>query len=685
MDNRFKILLNKEKSVSSVNTNSKIGINLESNDTLIPLSDEQTVVNAYEQFEKERRECSTYRFYGVINTVASNCLYNENVNIVKVDDPKSDLYAEIGASVNPAPNDIYGFTIPANSIFVNDGWYGYYQEVDTSEAQQQNDNSSSLCEFKTFDPGFNRLLMIDSDGKQNYRLKITYPIDKKDITLVENNNSISLKDGIQIIEKGEVTINNRKYVFFKTPINHGLQRGDEIQLHNFIDNQNGGLYIDSRTYTIVKLGNQDNNLPERIFVIDINPIDIDFNLGVSTIKRVINGVESEYYVRVLKTLTPDEKDYDLYPASYGVNYFDDKEAAFYFKSDIDVKDLRDNLGRPLSELFLTIVKNDQDGDMTNINNQYWLNEQSFLTDTQLRTRFWMPIVGGYETENNVNVNYNIRAVGDNYPGGSPNYPQVYFPNIDESDDLFDNDIVEYNEHLLLERTLEEIFHRTNTVYRENLSQIYSNKLDKREGYIYNPHRKIKIIDYSDYVEEGDIINTLNIPDYAHLKYTGFSVFDTSYVYPTGEYKTLNLSSESKMYRWRDLLEIGFVDNVGNGVDYPFESGAHYIYIDPTFYLFRQDPPCDVVFTSKQVTLPSEVMRFKQLVGEPTFFDYSVDDLQSVLGTSVPVDLLDSNISPTTVDIRFLSYFGDYNLGEIDTPGGCIDYSSLLEKTLTDDC
>ena len=66
-------------------------------------------------------------------------------------------------------------------------------------------------------------------------MKITYPYSQEDITLVQNTNGISLKDGIPIIEKGILELNGNEYIFFKTPINHGLGVRDRINLYNFID------------------------------------------------------------------------------------------------------------------------------------------------------------------------------------------------------------------------------------------------------------------------------------------------------------------------------------------------------------------------------------------------------------------------------------------------------------------
>src|SRR6056300_291940 len=224
--------------------------------------------------------------------------------------------------------------------------------------------------------------MLDSDGKQNYLLKITYPFEKKDIQIVKNNLGITLKDGIPIIEQFEIEINGRMYVGFRTAMNHGLNQGDKIQLNNFIDlTPSNALNLNDKFYRVFKLGNQTNNKKLRTFIIDVNPSDINFNIGTSTIKRVIKEKPSQYYVRRYKSLTIDYKDYDIYPAAYGVTYFNDDVAAFNFKTDIDVKNLIDNLGRPLSELYLTIIKNDNDSDPTSVNSQYWLEQQQNLSST----------------------------------------------------------------------------------------------------------------------------------------------------------------------------------------------------------------------------------------------------------------------------------------------------------------
>ena len=72
----------------------------------------------------------------------------------------------------------------SSSIFEKDGWVGSYNDEPNENEIQFNDNKSALCEFFPFDPGYDRLKMLDSDGLSNYLLKIVYPFNTKDIVLV---------------------------------------------------------------------------------------------------------------------------------------------------------------------------------------------------------------------------------------------------------------------------------------------------------------------------------------------------------------------------------------------------------------------------------------------------------------------------------------------------------------------
>ena len=678
MEKTNKILLNSQRLPDNVNVTTQVQLGLENSNKPLPLNDIDTTVDQYEQFLKERKESSLYRFYGVIKPIISNTIFNENVKIYEDQN-----------------NEIKAKKILSAGVFEKDGWIGYYNDEPNEDALQFNDNKSALCDFFPFDPGYDRLRMLDSDGKQNYLLKITYPFGSRDdIKLVKNNAGVTIKDGIPIIEKFSIELNGRLYTGFRTAMNHGLSEGDRIQLINFIDlTSPNTLNLTTKFYRVFKLGNVTNNKKLRTFVIDVNPSDINFTKGTSTVKRVVKDKPSQYYVRKFKSITVDYKDYDLYPAAYGVTYYNDDVAAFNFKTDIDVKNLTDNLGRPISELYLTIVKNDRDSDATSINTQYWNNvinnsnlSSTITTNPDGSTRFWTKISAGYDLENDVEINYNIRSYKD------PNYvSSEYFENIDESDTDFDGDIVEYNENTLIERRLESVYHRVNTIYREYLNSIDSNKENKNEGYIYSPFNLIQIREFANYINPvvnlQSIINKFNITTLSEIE-----ELRKSFQIP--DYAT---QIAPNVYKWRDLLDIGFIDNSGGGVDYPFESGAHYIYLDKRFYFQRQDPPCEFILISEDITLGAsdsgnvQQNKFLSLISDTTFLKYNFQDgdLVNSLVNSSPDGILNlvnyNGVADLNLEVTLADYVGEYELGKRDIGGSCIDFSLLEQNKLDDVC
>ena len=682
MEKTNKILLNKTRTFDSVNVNSQIQIGIDSTNKPIPLNDIDTNVSQFEQFEKERKESTIYRFYGNVTPIISNPLFNDNIKIFEDTVPNTE-------SGSKPETFITSKKIFSSDIFEENGWIGFYNDELDETALQFNDNKSALCEFIPFDPGFDRLRILDSDGIPNYLFKITYPFRSKDITLIGNTNGTSLKDGIPILEKFEIKLNGRKYVGFKTPINHGLSPNDEISLFNFIDNTtNQTLSLTEKTYRVFKLGNQTNDLKFRTFIVDVDPPDIDIAVGVSTIKRVVLNKLSNYYVREFKSLTTASigatggayyKDYDIYPASFGTSYYNDKVASFNFKKDVDVNGLVDNLGRPLTELYFTTIKNDSDANPTSINSQYWVEQQNGLS-IKIKDRFWTRIVAGYETENNENINYNVRAFGD------PTYDtNTWFTDIDEENEIFDGDIVEYNESELLERRLEPIYHRVNTIYREHLNEINSNFSNKREGYIYKPFKKIQIREFANYI--NPIVDIQSIIDQYNIT-SQIAIDQLKKSFGVPDYATVIAPN---VYKWRDLLEIGGIDTTGGGVDYPFESGAHYININNRFFLQRQDPPCEFVIVTEEIELgatapPGDEERFLSYLADPTFLNYSFTDATVLGGSDDPFDISNYNQLPNiSLDVNLADFVGEYELGKRDIAGGCVNLSLLKQKDIDDVC
>ena len=666
MDDRIKKLLSGEKSVLASNKNAQMDINIESKSRPVSENIMSETISQNTQFELERSESNIYRFYGNIKSLVSNVLFNENLKI----------YQRNGVTQSEKTD--------ANQVIEVDGWFGYFDDdAETSQeyvkdANNYNDNKSSLCELIHFSPGPNRLRFDDSDGQQNYQLKITYPYKTQDIVLVNNTSGVSLKDGISIIGVEERVMNERSYSSFRCVINHGLQKGDIVTIYK------SGTLSDTQ-YQVVELGDQTNNQRERYFVLDIPVTESinEVNKETSTFKRTKDGVTSSYYVRKYKSLTTGFTDYDLFPASFAESYYGDEEVAYNFTTDIDISGLKDNLGRPLSELFLTIVKVDTDTS-NNFKDQYWkdLTKNNTNIPVNLRDRFWTNIQGGFLTENVITVNYNVKSISSDIDTNTnqPIYPQIHFGKvdngIDESDSDFVGDISEYNESELTEKVLEVVYHRINSVYREyrkdivNLSSSTSGEYevdDLREGYIYKPHYRIKIRQFSSYIETGDESQVIGIPDYATIDY---------------QYEDKN-GNNVNVYKWRDLLDVGFYDETGRGLDYPFKSGAHYMYLDTRFFLQRQDPPFNVDNNEIDLILNQDEELFEYLVKSPNYISFRVDESVIPLGDSDIIDLDAPNVASVAVILSEAQ--GKYPLGERLINGEDLEVQNIVTIKLNDVC
>ena len=127
-----------------------------------------------------------------------------------------------------------------------------------------------------------------------------------------------------------------------------------------------------------------------------------------------------------------------------------------------------------------------------------------------------------------------------------------------SGDTIDGDFCEWNNYEQLERVISEYQHKItyNNIWftLSATTQDYYNSY----GYFYQPHKAIQIRSFSDYIEEGDSLNVVGIPDYSY-------------------YSTTNA-----LFRWKDLYPYGFIDTDGIGVDYPYLNDSHYPFLNSIF-------------------------------------------------------------------------------------------------------
>lgn len=555
MDRRINKILPSKKSAQSVDQDSYINLQINNDERLLPPSDINKVVDVNEQFNIERQSCPYYRIFGKISTLTINSLFNINgrypnqtgtgtAGLISLDGGGYEAFYYRPLTINPdpdAPSD-YTFAEALNVRLKNvNGWYGYYDPDLTR---------SGLCNFYQMTPNENHFSLTENYklGFKNWALTITYPYATDTTHLLINN-------GILIVDTKQITIGGKQMTAIGVPVKHNLNIGDTVRIFN--------TNLQSTTdYEIKGIGLENGELKDYYFSIDIQTLTINLvnQNNASRFKKVYNNVESTYYFRKFKEIKTKTNpklngNYDISNLGFSSSIFNENIIHFNLNEDIDISELTDNLGRPLSELYLTIIKTDSSGMFSNIASGIEAPMISSLNNFNLTPLYKsIPIVQKI---------HNVLSWTQS-PTYTPLESNVTINNTD-----FYGDIVEYNSTTLEEVILSDVQYRFNTNNRETstLQLTIKNVLEtlgpRPEGYYYKPHYQIKIRDFSSYIEEGDE-NTGGVPSYAEKLSDGRII-------------------------WRDLLEIGGSDIAKSVVNYPFLNGANYIFNDLIFALKRQDP------------------------------------------------------------------------------------------------
>jgi hypothetical protein len=554
---RIKYRLNKTNFQGAANVDSYFNINLESEIKLLPPGEINRLVNVGEVFDSERQSSTRYRIINTLLPVFSNVLFNisgdkgpntfNNPNGITAD--KSYGYQTFDGYMfksDPYDNDFVGiadFTYTESiekHLKEIDGWFGFYNP-DIRKA--------GFCEFFDLEPTRLRFDLNSSLVDRNWEFTITYPYLSEDQHYLVNGGL--LVNYADVIDMGGVQM-----IVFGTPVPHNLSVGDTVRLTDMPSTDMNG------DHSVISLGLSDGTDRDLFFVVNVDPANAIlgtlFNNG--RMKRLYYGNEVTYYLRKFKKiksfqtqseLTTDS--FETYPLAFSKNIYDDQNYQVAFKDDIDVSDLVDNLGRPLSELYLTMVK-------TKSNNIF----------TKVISGFDLPnYIGnvGTTTPEDRDVS-NIRKMHTIAPPIAPFQSHTQLESDAQISNMdFYGDICEYSKYEARETKLLSVMHRFNTVDREvtTIKSITGGSIGgpRNEGYIYYPHHLIKIRQFSNYVEQGDS-STDGIPDYAE-----------------------NLGDGR--YLWRDLLPIGINDGQDETLDYPFLNACHYMYQNLCIYTRRQDP------------------------------------------------------------------------------------------------
>lgn len=252
-----------------------------------------------------------------------------------------------------------------------DGWWGFINPGNINIPNRDDEitinqmmANNKPCEFIdlypdrslfSFNPKFNK---YRRRIEKNWDYCITYPYSSstKDVDKIcgdEKFHSIAANCYVSINSNGISVLQCESY--FK----HNLKVGDYISLFYNSDN---GMQALNRSVKVITIGDNNGENEDKVFTIrysDIASISEHFfkdseNKGKLNFKKNINGIDCLYYTRIFKKIG-DLKN-DINKVAFGQNIYGDETSQIVFTDDIDITGLKDNKGRKLSEVYLTIIK-----------------------------------------------------------------------------------------------------------------------------------------------------------------------------------------------------------------------------------------------------------------------------------------------------------------------------------------
>lgn len=364
----------------------------------------------------------------------------------------------------------------------------------------------------------------------------------------------------QVTNIGDLSKNNNEYFFYtsNTSIVKEIYRSYlkyvEKLIKENVDTSKIPFYEDYENDDKKDIYDADNNLKTVL----INKI---LKYSNFRIRRCVKGVKSTYYIRQFRkipnlraaqremtdeealhkskfngvfdsyiadnALDPINPNYqrnfnsEMYPLGFASSIYNDNVAQITFMDGVNVKGLTDNLGRPLTEIYYTIVKN-------NAGHEVWYhNEEPLYSNKDIRELYennkegfkekygaeydgytvefshcFGKVTSGFETyvmsddrkettgpieywKKLSSVHHISNIVNDGVNGGSsPIYKDEDSRTLDKdikyTDTFFYGDLVEFNGVDFTEKTISKVMHRFNTAQRETENNPYYSQYQYHE-------------------------------------------------------------------------------------------------------------------------------------------------------------------------------------------------------------
>lgn len=539
----------------------QIRVDLNEEKSLLRIDDRNVILDLSEQFQQEREECLRYKIFGKIRVVFRNLYLGES--------PYPYLKNKLALEGNGEDLDFSGYLPYDEFAFLRKD---VFREVNNEIPFYSLSGFTGFSVTTTGDTFHQKVTPITAPYhnwnvyvSHVYQHTKTFPMKYtlSGTTKTEGVNLLTFTSGDGIPFR--VSQTNTEFIL-TSPVRHGMSQGEYVIINGspYYINSVGNEYYDSQDYVL--------NIYKTQFTTGVTLNALVLGKRCTNIAN-ISGTTSEYYVHKHRILT-NTQDYILDKVGFESTIFEEERKLLFqnFNGDIDplvernrmetvlydfkkpvvVSGITNNLNYTPTELYVTVIFRNGNGYfnyppkvgysfnvhdtwMDNHFNGTGVNETSLTSGTFTRT-----ISGTTHTF----YSGNTLSIGDTLYGA----------------------YVEYDPSNLKERIISEASHKliANPLifdHGQTLNSIYQGSSPTNpSGLYYQPHYRVKIRELSPYVETSDTNDILNLPENAKF------------------------FTREKLWKWRDLYEIGYVDPDGYGVDYPFMNNTHYIHNDINFYM-----------------------------------------------------------------------------------------------------
>jgi hypothetical protein len=395
---------------------------------------------------------------------------------------------------------------------------------------------------------------LDLNGNQKYikGIKKLNKITESNQTIVD----LDLKNGLPA--KRAISDANPDNFCLFLPLGHDFSIGDRIKvnslktdlldskIYNVVDVINNMVYINTRPLKSlpIKKSITNTNVPIKnvldFQIIGENNKNFSEFKSTQTIRNLV--FSREEIPTIINTSRP--KTQTLIKPDFYVSKVIEKELLEYYIKTLEVVAIVDqldacafsinNFNQPIYNFFLNQDFNTE-GLYDNLN--YPINDLyiGIIKNGAPIPNAFSNVESNFKNNiNNTAPGYGIELITNNSLGVNSK-PKI--------GDEYLHSICQYTTENLTETEISYFHHRF--IHKDIL-------------FSYNPFKKFQLKLKSPYIEDGD--NIENIPNYA--------------IY----------SREREKYIWRDVFDVGIVDENGLSIDFPFMNGSFYLFEDINFFL-----------------------------------------------------------------------------------------------------